>query len=136
LIRLLPPLLALRNALRELGYVEMSNYVFVPRCAVREGEEMLSAAKDLVGQKIDVIMVGSNELAEALKKATTTVAVVFIAVTDPEEAGLVASLARREHHRLQPPYSRADGQATSAAQGHPAEAPESRRPRNQEALGD
>jgi putative tryptophan/tyrosine transport system substrate-binding protein len=89
-----PPLLALRNGLRELGYVEMSNYVFVPRCAVREGEEMLSAAKDLVGQKIDVIMVGSNELAEALKKATTTVPVVFVAVADPEERGLVASLAR------------------------------------------
>jgi hypothetical protein len=45
-----PPVLALRNGLRELGYVEMSNYVFVPRCAVREGEEMLSAASDEQGQ--------------------------------------------------------------------------------------
>src|SRR5262245_32379536 len=55
---------------------------------------MLSAARDLVGQNVDVVMVGSNELTEALKKATTTVPVVFIAVTDPEEGGLVASLAR------------------------------------------
>lgn len=39
-------------------------------------------------------MVGSNELARALKKVTTTLLVVFIAVTDPEEDGLVASLAR------------------------------------------
>ena len=89
-----PPLLALRNGLRELGYVEAQNYVFVPRCAVREGDEMLSAARDLVGQNVDVVMVASNELAEALKKATTTVPVVFVAVTDPEEGGLVASLAR------------------------------------------
>jgi putative ABC transport system substrate-binding protein len=89
-----PPLLALRNGLRELGYVEAQNYVFVPRCAVREGDEMLSAARDLVGQHVDVVMVASNELAEALKKATTTVPVVFVAVTDPEEGGLVASLAR------------------------------------------
>jgi putative ABC transport system substrate-binding protein len=89
-----PVLLALRDGLRELGYVEMQNYVFVPRCAVREGEEMLSAARDLIGQNVDVVMVGSNELAEALKKATTTVPVVFIAVADPEEGGLVASLAR------------------------------------------
>jgi putative ABC transport system substrate-binding protein len=87
-------LLALRDGLRELGYVEMQNYVFVPRCAVREGEEMLSAARDLVGQNVDIVMVGSNELAEALKEATTTVPVVFVAVTDPEERGLVASLAR------------------------------------------
>jgi putative ABC transport system substrate-binding protein len=89
-----PMLLALREGLRELGYVEMHNYVFVPRCAVLEGGEMLSAARDLVGPNVDVVMVGSNELTEALKTATTTVPVVFIAVADPEEAGLVASLAR------------------------------------------
>ena len=60
---------------RELGYVETQDYVFVPRCAVREGEEMLSAARDLVEQNVDVVVVGSNELAEAFKKATTTVPV-------------------------------------------------------------
>src|SRR5262249_38285298 len=86
--------LALQEGLRELGYVQRQNYVFVLRCAVREDEEMLTAARDLIGQNVDVIMVGSNELARALKKATTTLPVVFIAVTDPEEDGLVASLAR------------------------------------------
>jgi putative ABC transport system substrate-binding protein len=89
-----PVFVALRDGLRELGYVEMQNYVLVPRCAVREGEEMLRAARDLVGENVDVVLVGSNELAEALKNATTTVPVVFIAVTDPEKVGLVASLAR------------------------------------------
>ena len=89
-----PPGRALRDGLRVLGYVETQNYVFVPRCAVREGEEMLSAASNLVGQNVDVVLVGSNELTEALKKATTNVPVVFIGVTDPEEHGLVASLAR------------------------------------------
>ena len=85
---------ALRDRLRELGYIEMQSYVFVPRCAEREGEEMLSAARDLVAQHVDVVLVGSNELTEVLKQATTTVPVVFIAVADPEEEGLVASLAR------------------------------------------
>jgi putative tryptophan/tyrosine transport system substrate-binding protein len=89
-----PPLLALQEGLRELGYIERQNYVLVPRCAVREGEEMLSAARDLVGQNVDIVMVGSNELAEAFKMATTTVPGVFIAVADPDESGLVASLAR------------------------------------------
>ena len=89
-----PEVLAMRGGLRGLGYIEAQNYVFVPRCAVREGEEMLRAARDLVGQNVDVALVASNELAEALKKATTTVPVVFVGVADPEEAGLVASLAR------------------------------------------
>jgi ABC-type uncharacterized transport system substrate-binding protein len=89
-----PALRALRDGLRELGYIETKNYVLVPRCAVSEGEEMLGAARDLVGQNVDVVMVGSNELTAALKMATTTVPVVFIAVADPDEAGLVASLAR------------------------------------------
>jgi putative ABC transport system substrate-binding protein len=87
-------LLALQNGLRELGYVEKRDYVLVTRCAVHEGDEMLNAARDLVGQGVDVVMVGANELAEALKKATTTVPAVFIAVADPEESGLVTSLAR------------------------------------------
>ena len=39
-------------------------------------------------------MVGSNELAQALKQAITTLPVVFVAVADPDERGLVASLAR------------------------------------------
>jgi putative ABC transport system substrate-binding protein len=85
---------AFQNALRELGYVEMRNYVVVERCAVREGDEMVNAAKDLIGQDVDVVIVGSNELAEALKKGTSTVPVVFVGVADPEESGLVASLAR------------------------------------------
>jgi putative tryptophan/tyrosine transport system substrate-binding protein len=89
-----PVLLALRDGLRELGYIETKNYVLVPRCAVSEGEEMLGAARDLVGQNVDVVLVGSNELTAALKMATTTVPVVFIAVADPDDAGLVASLAR------------------------------------------
>ena len=87
-------LLALRSGLQQLGYVEMQNYVLVLHCAAREGEEMLRAARDLIAQNVDVVMVGSNELAEALKRATTTVPVVFVAVTDPDEAGLVESLAR------------------------------------------
>ncbi len=72
----------------------MRNYVVVERCAVREGDEMVNAARDLIGQHVDVVIVGSNELAEALKKATSTVPVVFVGVAEPEERGLVASLAR------------------------------------------
>lgn len=89
-----PALDALRGGLREHGYVEGQTYVFVVRCAVREGSEMASAAKELIGQDVDVVIVASNELVQALRIATSTVPAVFIAVDEPQENGFVASLAR------------------------------------------
>ncbi|HKW90897.1 MAG TPA: ABC transporter substrate-binding protein [Methylomirabilota bacterium] len=90
----LPALIALREGFRERGYVEGQSYVLVVHCAVREGADMRQAAEETARDNVDVVIVASNELARAMQKATTTVPVVFIAVTDPEEDGLVASLAR------------------------------------------
>jgi putative ABC transport system substrate-binding protein len=89
-----PALLALGEGLREFGHVEGQTYVLVARCAVREGQEIQRAADEIVGEKVDVVIVASNELARAMKNATSIVPVVFFAVNDPEEEGLVASLAR------------------------------------------
>ena len=80
--------------LRELGYVELENYVLVRGApSAKQGDAERSEGTSWA-QNVDVVMVGSNELTEALQQATTTVPVVFIAVADPEESGLVASLAR------------------------------------------
>jgi len=88
-----PVLTAFRQTLRDLGYVESKNYVLVVRCVLRDAQ-VRSAAEDMVASKPDAIVVGSNELTRALKQATTTVPIVFFAVTDPEREGLVASLPR------------------------------------------
>src|SRR5262249_20946124 len=79
--------------LRDRGYVESGDLVLVVRCVLRESQAA-SAAQELVASEPDAIIVASNELARAVKKATATVPVVFFAVTDPEREGLVASLAR------------------------------------------
>jgi len=89
-----PALLALREGLRELGHVEGQTYVLVVRCAVHEGQEIQRAADEIVGDNVDIVIVASNELARAMKQATSLVPVVFFAVNAPEEEGLVASLAR------------------------------------------
>ncbi len=89
-----PALVALREGFRERGYVEGQGYVLLVHCAMREGAEMQQAAEETVRAGADVVIVASNELARAMQKATTTVPVVFFAVTDPEEDGLVSSLAR------------------------------------------
>ena len=91
-----PPaaLLALREGLREHGHVEGQSYVLVVRCAVRDGAEIQAAADALVRDGVDLVIVASNDFAHVIQKATSTVPVIFFAVTDPVEEGLVASMAK------------------------------------------
>jgi len=86
-------LTAFRQSLRDLGYVESQNYVLTIRCVLLD-TQVQSTVQDLLATKPDAIIVASNELTRALKQATTTVSIVFFAVTDPEREGLVASLPR------------------------------------------
>ena len=85
---------ALREGLRVHGLVKGETYVLVVRCAAQEGPNMQRAASDIVGANVDVVIVASNELAHAIQAATMTIPVVFFAVTDPEDEGLVTSLAK------------------------------------------
>jgi putative ABC transport system substrate-binding protein len=88
-----PPLLALRRGLDDLGYVEGANFVFVTRCPASVADAMPSA-RALAALNPDVIVTWSNELTGAVKTATSTIPIVFIGVTEPEQRGIVTSLAK------------------------------------------
>lgn len=49
---------------------------------------------ELVRLNVDVIVAGGPEAVEAARKATSSVPIVMVALSDPVAAGLVASLAR------------------------------------------
>jgi putative ABC transport system substrate-binding protein len=86
---------ALRQALRELGYVEDRNLVIERRSnpeAKAEGLDEL--ASELVRLNVDVIVAGGSLTPLAAKRATTTIPIVFANHGDPVGSGLVASLAR------------------------------------------
>src|SRR5262249_12529877 len=85
---------ALREGLRELGYVEPSNLVLEPRWGDGRLDRLPGLAADLLRFGIDVIVTDSTAAALAAKDATTTIPIVMgTGSSDPVGRGLVASIA-------------------------------------------
>jgi len=84
----------LGRELHVLGYVEGKNIAKVYRHADDRLDRLPELAKELVGLKVDVLVVYSTSAAVALKKATTTIPIIFFNVSDPIAVGLIDSLAR------------------------------------------
>ena len=89
-----PRLQAFRQGLLDLGYIEGQNIIIEYRHEGSGFERLPELAAELVGQKPDVLVAVTTNAALAAKKATTTIPLVFMGVTDPVTAGLVESLAR------------------------------------------
>ncbi len=87
---------AIRQALRELGYVEGQNIAIEYRYGEGKKERYLKIAAELVRLKVDIIVVAAKgRLILAAKNATKTIPIVMMgAVFDPVKAGMVKSLAR------------------------------------------
>lgn len=85
---------ALRQGLRDLGYVEGRNLAIEPRWADEHYDRLPGLAADLVARRVDVIVAVAVPAIRAAKEATRTIPIVMAAVVDPVATGLVASLAR------------------------------------------
>src|SRR5215813_10387227 len=85
---------ALRQGLRELGYVEGKNIVIEQRYAEGKPDRLSALVAELVRLKVDVIVSAGPLPTRAAKEATTTVPIVFAQDSDPVGSGFVSSLAR------------------------------------------
>ncbi len=85
---------AFRQGLRDFGYVEGRNLVIEYRSADGQMNRLPDLAAELLALKVDLIVAGSTPAAQAAKRATGTIPVVFPAAADAVGSGLVASLAR------------------------------------------
>jgi putative ABC transport system substrate-binding protein len=83
-----------REGLRELGYVEERNIVIEYRWAEGQYERFPVLIAELLARKVDVIVTAGTPATQAVKKATTSVPLVMVAVGDPVATGIVASLKR------------------------------------------
>jgi len=89
-----PERLALLAGLRALGYEPGKNLTMVYRSAESEPDFMDDMARELVAQKVDVILTAGAAATLSAKKATGTVPIVMMAIGDPVGIGAVESLAR------------------------------------------
>ena len=85
---------ALRQGLRELGYVEGKNILIESRYAEGKLDRLPALAAELVRLKVDVIVTSGPLPTRATKDATSTIPIVMAQDSDPVGNGFVASLAR------------------------------------------
>ena len=85
---------AFQQGVRELGYTEGQNIAIERRYGDWKLDRLRSLAAELVASNVDLIVARSTTAARVAKEATDTIPIVAIAMADPIEDGLVASLAR------------------------------------------
>jgi putative tryptophan/tyrosine transport system substrate-binding protein len=89
-----PSVTLLREALRELGYIDGRTIRFLPRNAEGSSARLAELAAELVRIKVDIIIGVQTPAVQAAKKVTSEIPIVMATAGDPVGTGLVASLAR------------------------------------------
>jgi ABC-type uncharacterized transport system substrate-binding protein len=85
---------ALRERLRELGYVEGQNLAIEYRSADGRPERFPDLAGDLVRLKVDLILTRGTPATRAARDATDSILIVMLGSGDALGTGLIAGLAR------------------------------------------
>jgi putative ABC transport system substrate-binding protein len=85
---------AFRQTLRQLGWIEGRNIQIELRFTDNNYNRLPRLAQELVALNPDVILATTTPAVKALQAETRTIPIVFLLVSDPVSAGVVASLAR------------------------------------------
>jgi putative ABC transport system substrate-binding protein len=85
---------ALRQGLRDLGYVDGKTFTIEYRGAEGKLDRVATLVNEIVELKVDVLIVPILPAIRAAKQATKTIPIVIVSNTDPVATGIVDSLAR------------------------------------------
>jgi putative ABC transport system substrate-binding protein len=96
---------AFLSRLEELGYRAGHNLAVERRFAESQLDRLPELAAELVALKPDILFAAGSQATLAVSKATRTIPIVFVAVTDPVGLGIVKMLgtARHQRNRTQQP---------------------------------
>jgi putative ABC transport system substrate-binding protein len=84
-----------RQGLRDLGYIDGQTIAFDVRFAGLKQDAFPGLAADLVGRKVNVLLVSGPAAIRAAKDATSAIPIVALDLeSDPVQAGFVRSLAQ------------------------------------------
>lgn len=85
---------AFLQGMRDFGHIEDRDFAMEWRFAAGHFDRLPDLAADLVRSNVDVIVSSPAAASIAAKNATSTIPIVFVYVSNPVAAGLIASLAR------------------------------------------
>ena len=84
---------AFREELRKLGWADGGNLRIEYRSAAVDAELVRDAAREMLALNPDVVLAAGATIVATVQRASHSVPIVFVNVTDPVGGGLVASLA-------------------------------------------
>ena len=89
-----PSVVAFRQGLRDLGYIEGKNILVEYRYTGGMTDPSPSLVAELLQLKVDILVSTAPSAIGAAKKATKTIPIVMVTTQDPVATGLIDSLAR------------------------------------------
>jgi putative ABC transport system substrate-binding protein len=89
-----PNIAGFTDRLRQLGYVEGRNILIEHYYAQGSMEKLDQMAAEAVRSRVDVILAISPPGATAARKATDSIPIVFLSISNPVGMGLIESMAR------------------------------------------
>ena len=89
-----PQVVGLRERLRELGYRENEDFVIGVRFTQGDLAALAAAARQLVRDGVDILLVDHDDAAKAARQATERIPIVSTTLGNPVEQGLIQSFAQ------------------------------------------
>lgn len=86
-----PGIVAFRDALAKLGYVEGQSIHIEPRFAAGKLDQLPGFASEMVDLRVNLIAAIGDVTVRAVRTVTTTIPIVFTIVLDPVKVGLVTN---------------------------------------------